>query len=120
TGFVFKIHANLDPRHRDRIAFIRICSGRFERNKFYHHVRLDKDLRFTNPATFMAQTKSIVDEAFPGDVIGLYDSGNFKIGDTLTEGEDIHFQGIPSFSPEIFKELVNTDPMKTKQLEKGV
>ncbi len=120
TGFVFKIHANLDPRHRDRIAFIRICSGRFERNKFYHHVRLDKDLRFTNPATFMAQTKSIVDEAFPGDVIGLYDSGNFKIGDTLTEGDDIHFQGIPSFSPEIFKELVNTDPMKTKQLEKGV
>ncbi len=120
TGFVFKIHANLDPRHRDRIAFIRVCSGRFERNKFYHHVRLDKDLRFTNPATFMAQTKSIIEEAFPGDVIGLYDSGNFKIGDTLTEGDNIHFQGIPSFSPEIFKELINTDPMKTKQLEKGI
>ncbi len=120
TGFVFKIHANLDPRHRDRIAFLRVCSGKFERNKFYHHVRLDKDLRFTNPATFMAQSKSVVDEAFPGDVIGLYDSGNFKIGDTLTEGEDLQFQGIPSFSPEIFKELVNTDPMKTKQLEKGI
>jgi len=120
TGFVFKIHANLDPRHRDRIAFLRVCSGKFERNKFYHHVRLDKDIRFSNPATFMAQSKSIIEEAYPGDVIGLYDSGNFKIGDTLTEGEELQFQGIPSFSPEIFKELVNTDPMKTKQLEKGI
>jgi peptide chain release factor 3 len=120
TGFVFKIHANLDPRHRDRIAFLRICSGKFERNKFYHHVRLDKDVRFTNPATFLGQSKSIVDEAFPGDVIGLYDSGTFKIGDTLTEGEDMNFKGIPSFSPEIFRELINADPMKTKQLEKGV
>ena len=120
TGFVFKIHANLDPRHRDRIAFLRVCSGKFERGKFYHHVRLDKDLRFNNPATFLGQSKSIVDEAYPGDVIGLYDSGNFKIGDTLTEGEVLQFQGIPNFSPEIFKELVNTDPMKTKQLEKGI
>lgn len=120
TGFVFKIHANLDPRHRDRIAFLRVCSGKFERGKFYHHVRLDKDIRFNNPATFLGQSKNIVDEAFPGDVIGLYDSGNFKIGDTLTEGEVMQFQGIPSFSPEIFKELVNTDPMKTKQLEKGI
>ena len=120
TGFIFKIHANLDPRHRDRIAFLRVCSGKFERGKFYHHVRLDKDLRFNNPATFLGQSKSIVDEAYPGDVIGLYDSGNFKIGDTLSEGEQLNFQGIPSFSPEIFKELVNTDPMKTKQLEKGI
>lgn len=120
SGFIFKIHANLDPRHRDRIAFLRVCSGKFERGKFYHHVRLDKDLRFNNPATFLGQSKSIVDEAFPGDVIGLYDAGNFKIGDTLTEGEELQFQGIPSFSPEIFKELVNTDPMKTKQLDKGI
>lgn len=120
SGFVFKIHANLDPRHRDRIAFLRVCSGHFERNAFYHHVRLDKNVRFTNPATFLGQSKSIIDEAFPGDVIGLYDSGNFKIGDTLTEGEDFYFQGIPSFSPEIFRELVNLDPMKTKQLEKGI
>jgi peptide chain release factor 3 len=120
SGFIFKIHANLDPRHRDRIAFLRVCSGKFERGKFYHHVRLDKDLRFNNPATFLGQSKSIVEEAFPGDVIGPYDSGNFKIGDTLTEGEDFQFQGIPNFSPEIFKELVNTDPMKTKQLEKGI
>jgi peptide chain release factor 3 len=120
TGFVFKIHANLDPNHRDRIAFCRIVSGRFERNKFYHHTRLDKNFRFSSPTSFMANEKSIVDEAFPGDVVGLYDTGNFKIGDTLTEGENISFKGIPSFSPEIFKELVNKDPLKTKQLEKGI
>src|SRR6187431_2646475 len=107
SGFVFKIHANLDPKHRDWIAFLRICSGKFERGKFFHHVRLNKDLRFNSPAQFMAQTKSIIDEAYPGDVIGLYDTGNFKIGDTLTEGENMMFQGIPSFSPEIFKELIN-------------
>ena len=120
SGFVFKIHANLDPKHRDRIAFLRVCSGKFERNKFFHHVRLNKNLRFSSPATFMASEKNIVDEAFPGDVIGLYDSGNFKIGDTLTEGEKLTFRGIPSFSPEIFKELINMDPMKSKQLEKGI
>jgi peptide chain release factor 3 len=120
SGFVFKIHANIDPRHRDRIAFLRVCSGNFERGKFYHHVRQQKNIRFNNPATFLASEKNIIDIAYPGDVIGLYDSGNFKIGDTLTEGEDMYFQGIPSFSPEIFKELVNTDPMKTKQLDKGI
>jgi peptide chain release factor 3 len=120
SGFVFKIHANIDPRHRDRIAFLRVCSGTFERNKFYHHVRLDKDFKYPNPVTFMASAKSTIEEAFAGDVIGLYDTGNFKIGDTLTEGEDMMFKGIPSFSPEIFKELVNKDPMKTKQLEKGI
>jgi peptide chain release factor 3 len=120
SGFIFKIHANLDPRHRDRIAFLRVCSGMFERNHFYHHVRLDKDVRFSNPYSFLAREKSVVDDAFPGDVVGLFDTGNFKIGDTLTEGEDFYFTGIPSFSPELFKELINTDPMKTKQLEKGV
>lgn len=120
TGFVFKIHANLDPNHRDRIAFLRICSGKFERNKFYFHTRLEKKIRFSSPATFMANNKSIVEEAFPGDVVGLYDSGNFKIGDTMSEGELIHFKGVPSFSPEILREVVNLDPMKTKQLEKGV
>ncbi len=120
SGFIFKIHANIDPRHRDRIAFLRVCSGHFERNNFYHHVRLDKNLRFNNPYAFLASSKDVVDEAFPGDVIGLYDTGNFKIGDTLTEGEDFMFRGIPSFSPEIFKELINMDPMKTKQLEKGI
>jgi len=120
TGFVFKIHANLDPNHRDRIAFMRICSGRFERNKFYFHTRSEKRLRFSSPASFMANNKSIVEEAYPGDVIGLYDSGNFKIGDTLTEGEILHFEGVPSFSPEILREVINLDPLKTKQLEKGV
>ena len=120
SGFVFKIHANLDPNHRDRIAFLRVCSGKFERNKFFHHVRQEKKLRFSNPTSFMAKDKSLIDEAFPGDVIGLYDTGNFKIGDTLTEGEQFTFKGIPSFSPEIFKEVVNDNPMKTKQLEKGI
>ena len=120
SGFVFKIHANIDPRHRDRIAFVRVCSGKFERNKFYTHVRLEKQLKFANPATFLASSKNVVDEAFPGDVVGLYDTGNFKIGDTLTEGEPLMFRGIPSFSPEIFKELINKDPMKSKQLDKGI
>jgi peptide chain release factor 3 len=120
TGFIFKIHANLDPKHRDRIAFLRVTSGKFERNKFFYHSRLDKKVRFNSPFSFLAQAKNVVDEAYPGDVIGLYDTGNFKIGDTLTEGEQLQFRGIPSFSPEIFKEVQNLDPMKTKQLEKGL
>ena len=120
SGFVFKIHANLDPKHRDRIAFLRIVSGKFERNKFYNHVRLGKKLKFPNPTSFMAQDKSVIDEAYPGDVVGLYDSGNFKIGDTLSEGETYTFKGIPSFSPEIFMELENLDPLKSKQLDKGI
>ncbi|HKL66312.1 MAG TPA: peptide chain release factor 3 [Bacteroidales bacterium] len=120
SGFVFKIHANLDPKHRNRMAFLRISSGRFERNKMYFHTRLNRKMRFAAPATFMANDKSTVEEAFPGDVIGLYDTGNLKIGDSLTEGENLHFTGIPNFSPEILKEVVNKDPMKTKQLEKGV
>lgn len=120
SGFVFKIHANIDPNHRNRIAFLRVCSGEFERGKFFNHVRLNKKMRFNNPASFMADNKNIVEEAYAGDVIGLYDSGTFKIGDTITEGEAYNFQGMPSFSPEIFKELVNKDPMKTKQLNKGI
>lgn len=120
VGFIFKIHANIDPKHRDRIAFMRVVSGTFEKGKYFHHCRLNKDLRFANPVTFLASDKNIVDEAYPGDVVGLYDTGNFKIGDVLTEGEDFQIRGIPSFSPEIFKELINTDPMKSKQLEKGI
>lgn len=120
SGFIFKIHANMDPKHRNRIAFLRICSGKFERNKPYNHVRGTKALRFSNVTSFMAQDKEIVDEAFPGDIVGLYDTGNLKIGDSLTEGEDLQFKGIPSFSPEIFREVVNKDAMKTKQLEKGL
>ena len=120
SGFIFKIHANLDPKHRNRIAFLRVCSGKFERNKFYHHVRLNRDIKFPNPASFMAQDKTTIDEAFPGDVIGLYDVGNFKIGDTITEGENFMYKGIPTFSPEIFKELHLEDPFKSKQLNKGI
>jgi peptide chain release factor 3 len=120
SGFVFKIHANLDPRHRDRIAFLRVCSGTFKKAKAFQHVRLNKDLRFSNPYNFMAQSKNTLSEAYPGDVVGLYDRGDLKIGDTLTEGESFTFRGIPQFSPEIFKELVNTDPMRSKQLDKGI
>ncbi len=120
SGFVFKIHANMDPKHRDRIAFMRICSGKFERNTNYLHVRQNRKMKFPNPTAFMAARKSVVDEAFPGDIVGLYDSGNFKIGDTLTEGETLHFKGIPSFSPEQFRYVENADPMKAKQLAKGL
>ena len=120
AGFVFKIHANMDPRHRDRIAFLRICSGTFERNTNYLHVRQGRKLKFANPTSFMADRKEIVDEAYAGDVVGLYDSGNFKIGDTLTEGEELHFRGIPSFSPEQFRRVINGDPLKSKQLAKGL
>jgi peptide chain release factor 3 len=120
SGFIFKIHANMDPNHRDRIAFLRICSGIFHRNTNYLHVRQNRKLKFSNPTSFMAAKKTIVEEAFPGDVIGLYDSGNFKIGDTLTEGEVLHFKGIPRFSPEMFRYVNNVDPLKTKQLAKGL
>ena len=120
SGFVFKIHANMDPNHRSCIAFVKICSGKFERNVNYKHIRHGKMMRFSSPTAFMAQKKETVDEAFAGDIVGLPDTGNFKIGDTLTGGEDLHFKGIPSFSPEMFKYIENADPMKTKQLDKGV
>ena len=120
TGFIFKIHANMDPNHRSCIAFVKICSGRFERNANYKHVRFGKMMRFSSPTAFMAQKKEVVDEAFAGDIIGLPDTGNFKIGDTLTSGEELHFKGLPSFSPEMFKYIENADPMKAKQLNKGI
>jgi peptide chain release factor 3 len=120
SGFVFKIHANMDPRHRDRIAFLRICSGTFQRNTNYLHIRKAQKMKFSNPTTFMASKKEVVDEAYPGDIVGLYDAGNFKIGDTLTEGEMLHYKGIPSFSPELFQYIENADPMKSKQLAKGI
>jgi peptide chain release factor 3 len=120
TGFIFKIHANMDPKHRNRIAFLRVCSGKFERGANYTHVRQEKGIRFSNATAFMAQDRETVDEAWPGDIVGLFDTGNLKIGDTLTEGEKLMYTGIPSFSPEIFKEVINMDAMKTKQLEKGL
>ncbi len=120
SGFVFKIHANIDPNHRSRIAFVKICSGHFQRNKFYTHVRTNKSLRISSPTAFMASQKEIIEEAFPGDIIGVPDTGNLIIGDTLTEGEMIHFKGLPSFSPELFRYIENADPLKSKQLAKGV
>lgn len=120
TGFVFKIFANMDPKHRDRIAFLRVCSGRFERNHNYKHIRLGREIKFPSPTMFMASKKTLLDEAFPGDVVGLYDSGNFRIGDTLTEGEILHFKGIPRFSPEQFRYIENADPLKQKQFAKGL
>ena len=120
TGFVFKIHANMDPNHRDRIAFLKICSGTFERNKNYLHVRSGKQLKFSSPTAFMAEKKSVIDFAYPGDIVGLHDTGNFKIGDTFTEGEKLAFTGIPSFAPELFRYIENADPMKFKQLSKGI
>lgn len=120
SGFVFKIHANMDPKHRDRLAFVKIVSGTFERNKSYLHTRLDKNLKFSSPNAFFAEKKEIVDISYAGDIVGLHDTGNFKIGDTLTEGEKMNFKGIPSFSPEHFRYINNADPMKSKQLEKGI
>jgi len=120
TGFVFKIHANMDPNHRNRLAFIKIVSGTFKRNAPYLHVRLNKKMKFSSPNAFFAEKKEIVDESFPGDIVGIQDTGNFKIGDTLTEGENLNFKGIPSFSPEHFRYVNNADPLKSKQLYKGL
>ncbi|WP_370476774.1 peptide chain release factor 3 [Tamlana flava] len=120
TGFVFKIHANMDPNHRDRLAFVKIVSGKFERNKPYLHVRQNKKMKFSSPNAFFAEKKEIVDVSYPGDIVGLHDTGNFKIGDTLTEGEEINYKGIPSFSPEHFRYINNADPLKSKQLYKGI
>ena len=120
SGFVFKIHANMDPKHRDRLAFIKIVSGVFKKNTPYLHVRKNKKYKFSSPNAFFAEKKEIINISYPGDIVGLHDTGNFKIGDTLTEGEKIKFKGIPSFSPEHFRYVNNNDPMKTKQLEKGI
>ncbi len=120
TGFVFKIHANMDPKHRDRLAFVKIVSGTFKRNTPYLHVRHNKKMKFSSPNAFFAEKKQVVDISYAGDIVGLHDTGNFKIGDTLTEGEVLHFKGIPSFSPEHFRYINNSDPMKAKQLAKGI
>jgi len=120
TGYIFKIHANLDPKHRNRMAFMRVCSGVFQRNSIYYHPRLKRKMRFSSSAAFIANSKSTIDEAYPGDVIGLYDTGSLKIGDTLTEGEVLHFKGVPNFAPELLREVINLDPSKSKQLEKGI
>lgn len=120
TGFVFKIHANMDPKHRDRLAFVKIVSGTFRRNENYLLVRENKKMKFSSPNAFFADKKEVVDESFPGDIVGLHDTGNFRIGDTLTAGEKLSFRGIPSFSPEHFRYINNDDPLKAKQLAKGI
>ncbi len=120
TGFVFKIHANMNPKHRDRLAFIKVVSGTFKRNSPYLHVRLNKKMKSSSPNAFFANKKEVVDESFPGDIIGLHDTGSFKIGDTITEGEVLNFKGMLSFSPEHFRYINNADPLKTKQLHKGL
>jgi peptide chain release factor 3 len=110
----------MDPNHRNRLAFLKICSGKFIRNTNYLHVRQGKNMKFSSPTAFMADKKSIIDEAYPGDIVGIPDTGNFKIGDTVTSGEPLHYKGLPSFSPELFRYIENADPMKSKQLAKGV
>ena len=120
TGFVFKIQANMDPAHRDRVAFMRLCSGRFERGMKMQHVRLGKEIRVANALTFMAQDRENLEEAFPGDIVGLHNHGTINIGDTFTEGESLQFTGIPNFAPELFRRAQLRDPLKLKQLQKGL
>ncbi len=120
TGFAFKIQANMDPQHRDRVAFVRICSGKFHKGMKARHVRIGKDVRFNDALTFLASDRGHVDEAFAGDIIGLHNHGTIRIGDTFTEGEELIFTGIPNFAPELFRRAVLKDPLKMKQLNKGL
>ena len=120
TGFIFKIQANMDKKHRDRIAFMRVCSGVFKRNTKIHHVRTGKEVKIPAPLIFQARNRDIVEEAYPGDIIGIHDTGKYQIGDTFTEGEKITYTGIPSFAPELFMKVDLKDPMKGKQLDKGL
>lgn len=120
SGFVFKIQANMDRKHRDRVAFLRVCSGRFERGMKVHHTRLDRELRLAYANQFLAQERETVDEAYPGDIVGIIDTGYFQVGDTITGGKDFQFEPIPRFSPELFGKLFIKDPLKRKTLQKGV
>ena len=120
TGFVFKIQANMDPGHRDRIAFVRLCSGRYVKGMRLHHVRLDKDVRIADALTFLAADRSQADEAYAGDIIGLHNHGTINIGDTFTEGEELNFTGVPNFAPELFRRAVLKDPLRMKALQKGL
>jgi peptide chain release factor 3 len=120
SGFTFKIQANMDPEHRDRIAFFRICSGRFTKGMKVRHHRLGKDIKISNATIFMAQERSNIEEAYPGDIIGIHNHGTIKIGDTFTEKEPLKFLGIPSFAPEHFRRVILKDPLKAKALTKGL
>src|ERR1700720_620967 len=120
TGFVFKIQANMDPGHRDRIAFMRLCSGRYARGMRLHHARLDKDIRVADALTFLAADRSQAEEAYAGDIIGLHNHGTINIGDTFSEGENLTFTGVPNFAPELFRRAVLKDPLRMKALQKGL
>ncbi len=120
TGFVFKIQANMDPGHRDRIAFMRLCSGRYARGMRMYHVRLDKEVRIADALTFLAADRSAAEEAFAGDIIGLHNHGTINIGDTFSEGENLTFTGVPNFAPELFRRAVLKDPLRMKALQKGL
>ncbi len=120
SGFVFKIQANMDPKHRDRIAFLRICSGGYSKGMKMHHVRLGKELRIADAVSFKAGDRVLVDSACAGDIIGLHNHGTIQLGDTFTAGESIQFTGIPHFAPELFRKIRLKDPMKAKQLQKGL
>ena len=120
SGFVFKIQANMDPKHRDRIAFMRICSGKYEKGMKMNHVRTGKEVRISDALTFLAGEREQLEEAWPGDIIGLHNHGTIQIGDTFTSGENLHFTGIPHFAPEMFRRVRLKDPLKSKQLQKGL
>src|SRR6202789_203464 len=120
SGFVFKIQANMDPAHRDRIAFLRLCSGKCTRGMRLFHVRLGKEVRVADALTFMASDRAAAEEAFAGDIIGLHNHGTINIGDTFTEGERLSFTGVPNFAPELFRRAVLKDPLKMKALQKGL
>lgn len=120
SGFVFKIQANMDPAHRDRVAFLRVCSGRYSQGMKVKHVRIGRDVKIANAITFMAQEREQVEDAWPGDIIGLHNHGTIQIGDTFTEGEDLKFTGIPHFAPELFRRAVLRDPLRMKALQKGL
>jgi peptide chain release factor 3 len=120
SGFVFKIQANMDPAHRDRVAFLRVCSGKYSKGMKMRHVRIAKTIQVPNAITFQADERKAVDEAYPGDIIGLHNHGTIQIGDTFTEGEELKYEGIPYFAPELFRRVVLKDPLKMKALQKGV
>ena len=120
SGFVFKIQANMDPKHRDRVAFMRIVSGKYEKGMKMHQVRTGKDVRISDALTFLAGDREQVEEAYPGDIIGLHNHGTIQIGDTFTAGEKFKFSGIPNFAPEMFRRIRLKDPLKQKQLLKGL
>ena len=120
TGFVFKVQANMDPSHRDRVAFLRVCSGKFDKGMKIYHVRMGKSVQVANAITFQADTRKSVEEAYPGDIIGLHNHGTIQVGDTFTQGETLKYGGIPYFAPELFRRVILKDPLRAKALQKGL